>query len=299
MACSEAKSRVPSFLFITGLYGLALAAAALTYRALQSLPTLPALLAADVAATLVVWLAGVAVRNSSVYDPYWSVAPAVIAAFYAAEKGALAAADLMFLAALALWSIRLTWNWARRFGGLGHEDWRYMRFRGQRKGLWFFANLFGIHLMPTVLVFFGMVPVREGLASAAPVNLVTGAGLALCAFAVWLETAADRQMDAHRMSPQRVVMDRGLWGWCRHPNYLGEMLFWWGLWLMQVSLRPLYWTAAGAAAITALFVFVSVPMMERHLGERRPEYADYCKRVPMLLPRPGRISRENAVPPAG
>jgi steroid 5-alpha reductase family enzyme len=233
-----------------------------------------------------VWLCGVALKNASAYDPYWSVAPLVIAVYWAAAKGPLALADALFLCALLVWGVRLTVNWARRWRGVGHEDWRYEMYKTRMPKLWFVINLFGINLMPTVLVYLAMVPVSIGMRPAVPANLMTAAGFAVCALAVAAELFADRQMDAYRGRPQpkSPYIAEGLWLLCRHPNYLGEILFWWGIWLMQQSLVPAAWTIAGPAAITVLFVFVSIPMMEKHVLESRPEYARYIREVPMLVP---------------
>ena len=69
----------------------------------------------------------------------------------------------------------------------------------------------------------------------------------------------------------------GVWSWSRHPNYLGEMGFWWGLWLFGVAAAPAFWwTVVGPLGITLMFVFVSLPMIETRMKERRPAYAEYA-----------------------
>jgi steroid 5-alpha reductase family enzyme len=84
-------------------------------------------------------------------------------------------------------------------------------------------------------------------------------------------------------------MDVGLWSRSRHPNYLGEIATWWGLWLLGLAAGfEWWWTVAGALGITLMFVFASIPMMEKRLLRMRPEYASYRAKTPMLLPHPGR-----------
>src|SRR5258705_401580 len=102
-----------------------------------------------------------------------------------------------------------------------------------------------------------------------------------------LEGIAAEQLRAfNRTKRSGEICTRGLWGWSRHPNYLGEMGFWWGLWLFAVAAAPAwYWSAIGPLAITVMFVAASIPMLERRSHERRPGYADHVKRVPVLLPR--------------
>ena len=83
------------------------------------------------------------------------------------------------------------------------------------------------------------------------------------------------------------MLDTGLWAALRHPNYVGEGLFWWGLWLFGLAADPgWWWTVAGPAAITALFTFVSVPWMDRRMEARHPGWLARRAHVPALWPRP-------------
>ena len=87
-----------------------------------------------------------------------------------------------------------------------------------------------------------------------------------------------------RKDPQKI-MDRGLWGKSRHPNYLGEISFWWGLYLFGLSAESQYWWLIfGPIAITILFLFVSIPWMENR-QDQKPEYQNYKLKVPKLIPR--------------
>ena len=84
-------------------------------------------------------------------------------------------------------------------------------------------------------------------------------------------------------------MDRGLWAWSRHPNYFGEILFWWSLWGFALAADAAWWwTVIGPLAITAMFCAASIPMLDARSRERRPEFAAYADRTPMLVPRPPR-----------
>lgn len=93
------------------------------------MPEIWALLLADVAATVLVWIMGLVYKNVSVYDPYWSVAPPVMFTAWAIFKGCWTVPVILLLIAVWYWGIRLTGNWAYTFKGLGHEDWRYTRYR--------------------------------------------------------------------------------------------------------------------------------------------------------------------------
>jgi steroid 5-alpha reductase family enzyme len=66
-------------------------------------------------------------------------------------------------------------------------------------------------------------------------------------------------------------------------------MLWWGLYLFSLAADPgRWWTGAGPLAMTALFVFISVPLIDRRMLRRKPGYAEHMRRVPALLPRPWR-----------
>ncbi|MEU4693935.1 DUF1295 domain-containing protein [Actinoplanes sp. NPDC023714] len=241
---------------------------------------------ADIGATIVVFVASMIVGNASVYDPYWSVAPAVITMAWLGDAGARQIAVLVLMLA---WAIRLTANWAMSWRGLGHEDWRYTRLRGQRVPFWL-VNLVGIQLVPTLVVFAALLPVWPAMTvTGRPWNWLDVVAVVVTAGAVVLEATADRQMHRFTREPANRgrIIDRGLWRHSRHPNYLGEIMFWWGMWLFGLAAAPgWWWTVAGPIAVVLLFRYVSIPMMDRRSLERRPGYAEHMRRVPALLPVP-------------
>ena len=100
--------------------------------------------------------------NASLYDPYWSVAPPVIALAWALWSGGegVGLRQVLVLVLVTAWAVRLTTNWALGWPGLFHEDWRYVQLREERGRMpWWVINLGGIQLMPTLVVFAGMVSV--------------------------------------------------------------------------------------------------------------------------------------------
>ena len=285
--------RARAFLWITVAYLVALAVALVTGIAVAGRHPIAIALAADVAATLAIFAFSFAFGNTSFYDAYWSVAPPVVAVWFALAPGGVAVFDrqlLVFLLVL-LWAARLTWNWARGWTGLAHEDWRYVDFRKKtsRAGYWV-VSLVGLHAIPTLVVFLGLLPLwlalHDGMRRLNGVDvlaaLVTLAGVAF-------ELFADNQLRRFRLSnpPPGATLESGLWAWSRHPNYLGEMLFWLGLALFGAAAAGFVWWAwLGVAAMVAMFLGTSIPMKERRMLERRPSYAERQKRVSLLIPLP-------------
>ena len=241
----------------------------------------------DTAATVVVFVFSVLFRNSSVYDAYWSVAPPIMAIWLFAVEGAYSFLHILFLAVFLLWAVRLTANWIGVFTDFSYEDWRYRKYRDQSpKFFWPFVNFFGIHYMPTLVVFAGMLPLFE--LAKRPLTLLSVFGILVMLFGIVLEFFADRQMHAFLGGDSRgKVCNIGLWKYSRHPNYLGEISFWVGVYLAMLPIAPDKWYyGIGCLSVAILFNVVSVPLMERRQLARRPAYKDYRNTTSRLLLRP-------------
>ncbi len=249
--------------------------------------------AADLVATLWVFACSARAGNSSLYDPYWSAAPLPVAAFWwLSGPGGSPLRAALVLALVAAWGVRLTWNCLARWRSLREEDFRYREIRARTGRLYWPASLLAIHLLPTAWVLLGLLPLWPALSRPGrPPGALDALGALVAGGAIALEATADLQLRrflSSRRDPG-AVLGSGLWALCRHPNYLGEILFWWGLWLLGLAADPGWaWTAAGPLAITLLFVLVSAPWMDRHMLATHPAFAERMSRVPALVPWPGR-----------
>jgi steroid 5-alpha reductase family enzyme len=252
-------------------------------------------LIADLLATLVVFAASRLHGNSSFYDAYWSVLPPFLALYWWLERdpAATEARFWLLMAVMLVWAVRLTGNWVYAFPGLHHEDWRYGPMKDKAGRLEPVVDLMGIHVIPTLQVFLGMLPVYVVTREGRDLGWLDGAALVVGLGAVALETVADVQM--HRFGRTKQpgeVMDRGLWSWSRHPNYFGEFSFWLALGLFGLAASPSdWWVLVGAVAMLAMFLGASIPMMERRSLERRPQYQQVVDRVSLFVPRPPRRHR--------
>lgn len=278
-------SRQTSFALITAVYLLAGVAGYLVFVGLEPMmPELWALLASDVAATIIVWGFGILFKNVSVYDPYWSVAPPIIYTFWGFCKGVFNLPVLLLLIAIWYWGIRLTCNWAYTFRGMAHEDWRYTQYRKTQPPLLFhLTNFFGLNMMPTVLVFVAMLPGFELYENTFEAGIWLWIGLAMCIAAATIQLIADTQIHRFRKAHPGQYCNVGLWRKGRHPNYFGEILMWWGIWVMYASQGTLDWRIISPIAVTILFLFVSIPMMERRQRLNKPGYEAYRKQTRMLI----------------
>jgi steroid 5-alpha reductase family enzyme len=97
-----------------------------------------------------------------------------------------------------------------------------------------------------------------------------------------VQAIADYQLSSFKKHKQPgQILQTGLWQYSRHPNYLGEIIMWWGIWLIL----PAWWTLISPILITYLIAFVSgVPMLEEKY-KGNPAFEAYKKRTPALFPR--------------
>ncbi len=276
------QSRAASFIVVTFVYILSAIVGVVVYRAL-TFDWWLALLIADAVATVVTFIFSLIFKNASVYDPYWSVQPPVILFAFAIGKD-LTAFGLLLLIAVSFWAVRLTANWAYTFANLNHQDWRYTMLKEKTGAFSPIINFVGIHMVPTLVVYGCILPavyaVREGLSG----NVASFAFICLSLCAATMQGIADIEMHKFRKNRDGAFIRRGLWKYSRHPNYLGEILMWWGVGLSVSCAAPDAWyLAAGALANTVLFFAVSIPMADKRQS-RKDGFAEYKKHTRMILP---------------
>lgn len=291
-SATSTPTRSRAFSVVAMSYVAGLAAAAIAVALVPSDSLLVRALWADVVATCVVFGFSRAYDNSSFYDAYWSVAPVPIAVFWmlAPEAaGADAVRQLTVLTLVSLWAVRLTYNWARGWTGLDHEDWRYVDKRRQTGSLYWLVSFAGLHMMPTLMVFAGCLALWPALVTGTQAfGVLDVAAICLTLGAIVLEATADQQLRRFRLTkpPPHATLETGVWAYCRHPNYLGEIGFWWGLYLFALAAEPsAWWAGTGAVSITLLFRFASLKLIDDRMLARRPDYKARMETVPALIPR--------------
>lgn len=260
-------------------------AVASVYLAGQS-PVASTIVAGGVA-TLFLYLCGIVFKNSGFYDVYWSVYPMIAAAYWMVAFDATNKPRAwMALGIAALWGGRLTFNWVSHFRGLDVEDWRYTDLRQKTGGAYQLAALGALHLLPFTLVTLGTLPLAAAISSDKPIGPIDVAAVVVGVVAVVLEAVSDIQLHAFQREnkdPKRF-MQTGLWGLSRHPNYCGEAMYWWAaaMFGLAIDLSPTH--LLGALGVTAMIVGASIPMAEKRALSKRPDFADYQRRVSRLIP---------------
>jgi steroid 5-alpha reductase family enzyme len=249
----------------------------------------PILLASSAiaACVFVLWLISVRIRDASIADIWWGPGFAVIAWVAALHTHPDPTRYGLVTVVMTLWALRLSIFMARR--NLGHgEDRRYQAMRGDSPHFWW-TSLFKVFVLQGALQVVVALPVFAAAESQHPVNLWDVLGVALALTGVVTEAVADHQLTRFKADPdnQGQVMNHGLWGYSRHPNYFGNALLWVGMGIVGIASGGPWWSLAGPALMIFLLLKVSgVSMLESTITERRPAYKQYIQDVSAFVPWP-------------
>ncbi len=252
------------------------------------------ILIADVVATIFTFAFSVILKNASVYDPYWSVQPMVIGVALLIYTKQWTTYNILLVCVVLLWGVRLTANWAYTFANLACQDWRYTLLNQKTGKMYLFVNFTGIHLVPTLVVYGCVCPLIVAFQQNLPITwdsvdslIWLGASLG----AVVLQCVADVQMHKFRKDKRQgkttePFMRRGVWKYSRHPNYLAELLVWWGVGLSVVRMldgAKYLLLLLGAIANTILFLCASIPLADGRQSKKEG-FDNYKNTTFALLP---------------
>lgn len=242
----------------------------------------------------VAWILSLARRDAGVMDILWGPGFLFLGLAVWAGAGGASARGALLLFLVAVWGLRLAWHIARRSAGRP-EDFRYRGWRAAAGEAFWWRSYFRVFLLQGAVMWVVAAPVVIVVSQPRqpPLGVLDVAGAAVWLAGFTLESVADAQLAAfRRRSNGRSLMTSGLWAWSRHPNYFGEAVLWWGVWLMASAAPGGVWTLFSPILITWLLRCVSgVPMVEAAL-ERRPGWEAYAARTPPFLPHPPRRPEE-------
>jgi steroid 5-alpha reductase family enzyme len=225
-------------------------------------------------------------RRNDVADIAWGLGFVLLAWTSLFLSGAAEARGILVSTLVSAWGLRLAWHISRRHRSKA-EDYRYAAWR-REWGKWFYVRSYlQVFLLQGVFLFLTAMPVLIINASAGEkLGFVGIIGVSVWLFGFLFETVGDAQLGSFVKNPlnRGRIMQSGLWRYTRHPNYFGEIVLWWGIWLVALGTAGSWIAIIGPVTITILIVKVSgIPMLERKMAEN-PDFADYKRRTSALIP---------------
>ncbi len=239
-------------------------------------------------ATVALWLVSLLLRDAGIANVSWGLALVGLTVLYALLNQPLVPRGVLVLGLVVVWGVRLTahllWrNWGRS------EDPRYAAMRtawGSRFGP---VSLFTVFGFQALLLWLISAPLFHAVQAnvPAPLGWISALGVGLWTVGMYFEGVADWQLLRFQAKPENEgkVLATGLWRYSRHPNYFGEFLVWWGMFLIAAETLTGWWTIVSPLLVTFLLLRVSgVPMSDALLRRTLGDYRHYVERTNAFFP---------------
>ena len=235
-----------------------------------------------------IWLASLALRNSSIVDIFWGIG-FVLAnwVYFALTPGGFPARKWLISILVTIWGLRLSshilWrNWGKS------EDFRYQRWREDAGEKWWWQSFFKVFLLQGFLMWVISAPLLAAQVSATPARLTILDVLAIPVWAIgfFFEAVGDWQLARFRADPANKgkVLSTGVWRYTRHPNYFGDATQWWAYYLVAAAAGG-FLTIFSPILMTILLLRVSgVALLEKSLKETHPQYREYIETTSAFIP---------------
>ena len=279
-------------LIVLLIYGIAFLC---TYFIFQFIPHINLILKYGICngvATMIVYIGSMMFKNGLVYHLYWGIAPMIMAPFMAYHTTGFHIFNLFILIVIEIWGLGYTINWLIRFWNQKEQDWQYTDIKKRHPKLYPIVFLFKMHLFPSLAVFLGMLPVLAYMDAFSnidleTINVTTLFSILIALVAIGIEIVANAQMNQFKRKNNGIAKEKeiGLWKVSRHPDYFGEIMFWFSLFLFSLSVRNDLWVLVFCPlVIFLLFACMIVPLSEKRELCYNANYAEYKKRTNLFLP---------------
>ena len=226
------------------------------------------------------WVVSLLRADTSIVDPFWGPGFAIVTVAYLVADGRYGDRGLLALVLVTAWAVRLGYHLLKRNLAEG-EDARYRKWREEAGAAWPLRSLFTVFWLQALLLWGVSMPLLGAVVSTAPLGPLDALGTVVFLVGLTIESLADLQLARFKARSENKgrVLDTGLWRYSRHPNYFGEFVLWWGLYLVAAG-GGAWWTVVGALLISFLLLKVSgVTLLEKSLEQTKPQYAEYARRT--------------------
>ncbi len=225
-------------------------------------------------------------RRNDVADEAWGLGFVLLAWTSFFLSGRPGTRGLLAGILVSIWGLRLAWHIHVRHRGKP-EDFRYMAWR-REWGSWFYARSYGqVYLLQGALLFLVALPVLMiNRSTGTTFGFLNGIGACIWLFGFLFESVGDAELARFARDPHKrsKILQSGLWRYTRHPNYFGEVVQWWGIWVVAVGVPGGWFSIVGPLTITFLILKVSgIPMLEKKMAEN-PDFAEYRRRTSAFVP---------------
>ena len=241
---------------------------------------------------LFAWVLSLRVKDASIVDRLWGLNFILLAWIYFSQSQVVYWRHWAALFMVCIWGARLSLHIHLR--NRGHsEDYRYQSMRNSQGRSFWWYSLFSVFLFQGLLAFLISAPILWIFAGTVTwFSIFDPIAIFLWGLGFYFEVVGDSQLRKFKSDPHNKgkILDRGLWSLTRHPNYFGDALMWWALFLLALPVAN-GWMAFYGPLIMSIFLrYVSgVPLIEKSLSKTKPGYDEYMNKTPAFTPKLGDV----------
>lgn len=231
------------------------------------------------------WLFSLARNQANHIDAMWPLFIGMSAYVYALFTYDLHARAVLVLLLISLWTLRLCAYLSWRVVYLPMDKRHQLLNNKLQPGYWL-KSLYHLFLLYGFLAWLVSMPLFAAIQDSASLTLwdVTGAVFVMAGLII--ETIADWQLHQFRKQKDTeiTVLSQGLWSYCRHPNYFGELCVWTGFFLIALSTGA-WWSVVSLVVMVYLIFYGSgIPLLESNMRVSKPDYLQYQQTTNLILP---------------
>ena len=231
------------------------------------------------------WLISLRTNNVTHVDSMWSFFFVIAYITVLVITECLTSRNIAVLMVVLFWATRLTTHLSIR--NFGHsEDIRYQNIRKNNAPYFKFKSLYIIFIFQAALALIISMPLVSIGADSSPYDNYDKLGLMIMVVGISIEVIADMQLKQFVRNNPKKVLNAGLWRYSRHPNYFGECLVWWGIYIISMNSGSFFLLISHILMTLLLLKISGVALMENTITKRRPEYVDYIKKTSSFIPWP-------------
>lgn len=241
---------------------------------------------------LFAWALSLRLKDASLVDRLWGLNFILLASIYLSQAQEIYWRHWAVLLLLCIWGGRLSLHIHLR--NRGHdEDYRYQAMRKHHGSSFWWYSLFSVFLLQGFLAFLISAPILWIFAGTVTrFSMLDPIAIVLWGLGFYFEVVGDRQLKKFKSDPSNKgkILDHGLWALTRHPNYFGDALMWWALFLLALPVANGWITFFGPLLMSIFLRYVSgVTLLEKSLSKTKPGYNEYVSKTPAFVPRLGDV----------